>query len=153
MKCPKCGEKIPLINCRAAVFAGALVFIVSFSMAVFFVSKKILDNPPAGAGKTAGVSATIKAKVGDDFAIMLDSNRTTGYEWQLARALDGNIIKLVKSEYVPEESGRVGSGGQEEWVFRAMGPGDTSVSFKYVRSWEKGIKAAKEKTLYVTIER
>src|SRR5215510_7038903 len=36
---------------------------------------------------------------GERFAVILPSNHTTGFQWQLGRPLDGNVVKLVGSEY------------------------------------------------------
>jgi len=48
----------------------------------------------------------ITAGVGTNIIVKLKSNRTTGYEWQLANTLDVNLIKLVESKYiVPEDTG------------------------------------------------
>lgn len=105
------------------------------------------------AGSVFAASARpIKANVGDEFVILLDSNKTTGYEWQLASPINGNMLKLLKSEYMPGPTNRTGAPGKEEWSFMALNPGDTVISFKYVRPWEKSIKPAREKSLDIIIQ-
>lgn len=105
----------------------------------------------SGALTFAAETRPIKVAVDEEFVITLESNKTTGYEWQLAKPLDGNRLKFLKSEYTPNASGLSGAGGKEEWSFKAVNSGNTSVAFKYVRPWEKNVKPAKEKAFTVII--
>ncbi|HHT9131176.1 MAG TPA: protease inhibitor I42 family protein [Candidatus Tripitaka californicus] len=93
----------------------------------------------------------IEVKAGKDFIITLESNRTTGYGWQLARPLDGAVLELVGSEYTPGESKLIGSGGREIWTFRAVGAGKTPIAFKYIRPWEKDVPPAREASFTVAV--
>lgn len=98
-----------------------------------------------------GSSGTIKVNMGDEFIIMLKANRTTGYGWQIDRALDGNRLEQLGVKYVAEDKGVVGSGGVEEWRFKAIGTGKSRIYFKYVRPWEKTEPAAEKKTFNVEV--
>jgi inhibitor of cysteine peptidase len=94
-----------------------------------------------------------EVNVGDEFTITLDSNATTGYEWQLADTLDESILELVGSEYtIPNDEGLVGAGGIEVWTFKAAGFGETDVSMEYVRPWEEDGTPAKERTFSITVK-
>src|ERR1035437_8922126 len=73
--------------------------------------------------------APIKVKAGQIFAIRMESNPTTGYGWQLSKALDNKII-LVTNAYIPPDSNLMGAGGHEVWTFKAMGEGQTDISMK-----------------------
>ncbi len=84
--------------------------------------------------------------------ITLESNKTTGYEWQLAEPLDNNMLRFVSSKYATGDSDLVGAGGKEEWTFMALKPGRTTVSLKYVRPWEKETPPAK-KIIFVVVIR
>ena len=95
---------------------------------------------------------TIKAMVGKELVITLDANATTGYEWQLASPIDDNLISLVSSEYMPDKTGLVGSGGKSIWTFKAVQAGKTQISFKYIRPWEKDAPPAKKATYIVNIQ-
>ena len=76
-------------------------------------------------------------KVGQQWKLILDSNATTGYEWVIQPGMDAAVLEIVSSEYVsPEDTGAVGVGGTQEFVFRAIGTGTTSVLLHYIRSWE-----------------
>ena len=94
---------------------------------------------------------TIKTTAGKEFVITLDANVTTGYEWQLTKPIDDSLIKLVHSEYVPDKTGLVGSGGKSIWTFKAVRSGKTQISFKYIRPWEKDTPPVKEAAYIVAI--
>jgi len=98
-------------------------------------------------------TAVLKLNTGDEFIIMLASNRTTGYEWQIDRPIDGNKVEQKSLVYVPDQTGLVGSGGKEEWKFKALKAGRSQISFKYVRPWEKGVKPADKKVFDVDIKK
>ncbi len=96
-------------------------------------------------------TSAIDVKVGKEFVLSLSSNRTTGYQWQLAEPLDETILELKDSKYKAPETKRVGAGGQEVFTFKAVGKGETNISLKYVRSWEKDVPPEKSKTFSVTV--
>jgi len=81
----------------------------------------------------------IEVKVGQEFNITLNSNPTTGYQWQLAKRLNETILQLVGSVYKPSGSGLIGSGGTEIWTFKAVSSGTAGISLKYVRPWETDV--------------
>jgi len=96
---------------------------------------------------------TIKAKVGEEFTITLESNRTTGYGWELAQSLDESIVKLISSSYKePQDVRMVGQGGEQVWIFKAVGKGTTEISMKYVRSWEKDTPPAKTQEYKIVVK-
>lgn len=94
---------------------------------------------------------TVKAKVGEQFRIVLTSNRTTGYTWRLAEPLDASRLKLINTDYVESKSGRLGAPGKQGWLIQAVGEGQTTVSLAYVRPWEKDVSPAKTANFHVTI--
>ncbi len=86
---------------------------------------------------------SIEIMIGQEFAIELDANATTGYQWQLAEPLNNRIIELLSTEYRVPETGHLGAGGKEIWKFRAVDHGKTIISMKYIRPWEKDIPPVK----------
>ncbi len=77
----------------------------------------------------------ITAKVGETFIIQLKSNPTTGYHWQIAGTLSPAVVK-VSDAYVPSEasSGTMGSGGVEDWLFKAVSKGTAVIQMEYVQA-------------------
>lgn len=90
-------------------------------------------------------------KADEDFTITLDSNRTTGYGWERATSSGDEKVRFISSEYVPADTGLVGSGGREIWTFRAGSPGKAQLAFIYVRPWEKGAEPARKTVFTVCI--
>ncbi len=95
---------------------------------------------------------TIDVEPCKDFAITLESNKTTGFGWDIASPIDENIIKFMSCEYVAAAAGLVGSGGREIWSFRAVCPGKANIAFKYFRPWEKDVPPAKNLTFNVAVK-
>lgn len=76
-------------------------------------------------------------KTGETFRIELDSNATTGYQWQIAQKFNTKIIKLVSSNYITPNTNLMGAGGKEIWIFEGVNNGETKIFLKYVRPWER----------------
>lgn len=87
-------------------------------------------------GAAAFSSENITVRLRKTFKIELNSNPTTGYQWQLAMPLETNSVSLVSSKYIPSKTNLTGSGGKEIWKFKAVKKGKTEISFQYVRPWE-----------------
>jgi alanine dehydrogenase len=139
----KIGRHIVLLS-----LLSALILAPSISLAAgeTHLDAEAVFNVPFGDGKKFEVAA------GEEVVMTLDSNPTTGYGWALASPLDEKVLELARSEYVPNSTLVVGSGGREIWTFRAVGPGRTKVSFKYVRPWEKDAPPAKTEEFTVMVK-
>jgi len=95
-------------------------------------------------------SQAIEVAVGGQFAIVLESNPTTGYEWEAS--YDNNLLKLVKSDYQQGETkqGVVGAGGKQYFTFEGLKKGDAQVTLVYKRSFEEG--SAEQKVFNVSVK-
>jgi inhibitor of cysteine peptidase len=80
--------------------------------------------------------SAIEVDGGAEFAIALDSNPTTGYEWRVAGKPDESIFEFVGSEYEqdPGSEGLDGAGGTQTLTFRATGAGEATIELEYVFS-------------------
>lgn len=94
----------------------------------------------------------IEVQTGQVFVIALDSNRSTGFAWQLARPPDKNKIEFVCSRYKSIFNNRVGGPGEEQLVFKAVGTGKAIIRLKYVRSSDEKKAPAAKKTYVVIIK-
>ncbi len=86
----------------------------------------------------------IEAKQGDVIKIRLDSNVTTGFQWQLSANSNEAVVSLADHAYVaPHGQGEpvTGAGGSEEWRFKATGAGTSDLRLEYSQPWEGGTKA------------
>ncbi|MFH1327616.1 MAG: protease inhibitor I42 family protein [Candidatus Bathyarchaeota archaeon] len=96
--------------------------------------------------------SNVEVEVGQQFNITLESNPTTGYQWQLAEPLDESILNLIGSEYQAPENGLIGAGGEEIWTFEAVDQGTTEISMEYVRPWETDVAPIKARTFVIIVE-
>jgi predicted secreted protein len=81
----------------------------------------------------------IDVGVGDTFAIELEANVTTGYEWMLEDSLPPTILRVMRQEYIPPtaQPPRVGEGGRARLTLRATGAGATDVTLAYAPPWDR----------------
>ena len=57
----------------------------------------------------------ILAGPGETFDLVLPSNSSTGYHWEIIPELDVNIVEFVEQDYISEEPVMPGSGGMDVW--------------------------------------
>ena len=73
----------------------------------------------------------ILARPGETFDLVLPSNSSTGYHWEIIPELDVNIVEFVEQGYIAEEPVMPGSGGMDVWTFRAVSVGETTIVLGY----------------------
>jgi inhibitor of cysteine peptidase len=73
----------------------------------------------------------LEASAGSEFKIIIASNPSTGYHWELVDELDETLVQFVSREYRASEPALAGSGGVDVWVFNAVSPGETSITLGY----------------------
>ncbi|MFC1864726.1 protease inhibitor I42 family protein [Chloroflexota bacterium] len=80
---------------------------------------------------------TIITSIEQEFVIALDSNPTTGYDWEEKHDLYKLI--LIEKKYEPDEkaAGLVGAGGTQYFRFTSQKTGETEITFTYKRPWEE----------------
>lgn len=92
-----------------------------------------LDLSAADNGGVIGASA------GQRIILTLESNASTGYQWNLAEEPDADVLAFVSSKYVEPEDGEVvGAPGKEVWEWDAVAEGSTVLRLEYVRPFEPG---------------
>lgn len=70
----------------------------------------------------------LSAEAGKEFKIILDSNPTTGYHWEIVGALDESVVEFVSKNYKADGLQTTGSGGKDVWVFKAVATGETTIT-------------------------
>jgi predicted secreted protein len=73
----------------------------------------------------------ITVGAGETFDIILPSNSSTGYRWNLIGELDANVVQLVGQNYIAQQPVQPGSGGVDVWTFRAVNTGDATIELGY----------------------
>jgi len=97
----------------------------------------LLASCGGGVNTYTDANETINMGVDQEFIIALDSNPTTGYNWEESH--DETMLKLVESKYElgkQAEEGLVGAGGTQYFRFKALKTGKTQITLTYKRSWE-----------------
>ena len=90
----------------------------------------------------------IKVNSGQEFAISLKANPTTGYNWEAE--FDESILKLKEKIFEPDSSAVIGGGGKDKFVFLPIKTGKTEIIMLYKRSWENSY--VEEKVFWINIE-
>ncbi len=89
------------------------------------------SEPPSTLPEPTDPTQLITAQAGETFDIILPSNPSTGYHWELVRDLDKGTIELVAQDYIAEEPVKPGSGGVDVWTLRAVNAGSTTIELGY----------------------
>lgn len=95
-------------------------------------------------------SGVINIGVNGEFIIQLETNPSTGYDWQ--KNFDSSYLTLVESDFeqTPGSEGRLGAGGTQYFRFKALKAGETKIGLAYARSWENRVPAdTKEFTIKI----
>lgn len=81
---------------------------------------------PAGSTMPAltDPSQPITVKAGETFFIVVESNPSTGYHWEMIGPLDDAHLELLSHEYTASEPVMPGSGGVEVWTLKAVASGE-----------------------------
>jgi predicted secreted protein len=103
---------------------------------------------------TSQVSRNIPVSVGADLTVLLASNATTGFQWnEQAQIADTTILEQTGHRYIAPTTTLAGAGGQEEWTFKALKEGTTTVYMEYSRPWAGGEKGVYTFTLTVPVNK
>jgi len=100
----------------------------------------------------------VKIAAGGSLTVILESNQTTGFQWELANISDQTVLEKVDQKFItfPPEvtsggSPLVGAPGAEAWIFKALQKGKSTISMGYSRPWES-VPPAKTFTLTVSVK-
>jgi len=86
-----------------------------------------------------GNNQDYKIPEGTSFQVVLPSNQTTGYKWEIDDITQG-VLQQVKNEYrTSKKYGEniVGAGGEETWTFKVLKVERSHIVMKYRRPWDK----------------
>ena len=141
-----------MINKRNIIF-GVGAFIILATTVLGFWYYKTMPDMPLLENKIPFIKKdrnVLNVKKGDEFTISLDSNLTTGYEWDIE--YDSAKIDFKSKEYVPDFPQIIGSGGKETFYFEGLEIGRTRITFNYLRPWEQGKEPEKRINFDIIVE-
>ncbi|MGA1867191.1 MAG: protease inhibitor I42 family protein [bacterium] len=85
---------------------------------------------------------TIHLAEGETLSIILTSNATTGYKWNLdINKLDSDILEKLEDIYYQSALGYLGIGGYEQWIFKAEDRGTTFIELEYTKIFDSSAEA------------
>ncbi len=116
----------------------------------------------AAAGLLAACSAFVKptdpqvkieTSTGKQVTLVIESNPTTGYHWEIVGELDKNVVDLVGKDYKSTSAPNlVGGGGVDIWVFKAIGAGETQITLGYYPPSNTATEPSKTETFTVIVK-
>jgi inhibitor of cysteine peptidase len=112
--------------------AAVLAALVSVGVSLVISSPK--EAKMSSVLTAADNGRTVELHVGDEVALHLPENATTGYRWAIDSA-DANLVDIKEGQYV-STSEKMGGGGEAQWLIKAKAPGATSIKLKRWRQWE-----------------
>jgi inhibitor of cysteine peptidase len=114
------------------VVAAVLATLLSVGVSLVISSPK--EAKMSSVLTAADNGRTVELPVGDEVALRLPENATTGYRWAIDSA-DANLVDIKEGQYV-STSEKMGGGGEAQWLIKAKAPGATSIKLKRWRQWE-----------------
>ncbi|MBD3427152.1 MAG: hypothetical protein GF409_07995 [Candidatus Omnitrophica bacterium] len=97
---------------------------------------------------------TVGLREGQILKLHFESNASTGYTWQLADAVNGDIIRQIGTfRYVrrSRDPRLVGAPGVQIFRCEAVKRGRAKLVFKYLRPWEQDKPPAEKYTVKVIV--
>ncbi len=98
-------------------------------------------------------NSDISIETDETFDISLESNPTTGYDWDV-KECDYSVLELVNTGYEPAENQTPpleGAGGLRNWTFMGLKDGETTLKLVYWRSWEGEESIVNEYLLHIAV--
>ena len=105
--------------------------------------------------ETPHIDDTIEVGVGDIVVVTLCSNPSTGFSWSEITQISDQLV-LEQTDYqmiaAKAEGDIVGAPGTEEWTFKTLMKGTSTISMEYSQPWQGGEKGAWTFTLVVVVK-
>jgi inhibitor of cysteine peptidase len=92
----------------------------------------------------------LELRVNDTFLILLDSNPSTGYSWNV-EYIDLAVLEQVGEPLFTPDSNLPGSGGTTMFAFQTIAVGQTLLRLIYHRTWEEDTPPLKTFEITITI--
>lgn len=139
-------------------FWGVLAFILLGSLCVGVGAACSESNASlSGSGNDVNVDSSYSGKqvelsVGQSLVVTLASNASTGYSWSLAQNSDETVLSKTGNKYIAPQTTLMGAPGKEEWTFKALKKGNSTISIVYSRPWETDTPPAQTFDLTVVVK-
>jgi predicted secreted protein len=114
---------------RNIQIAGGVIVVLAIAAILLTVWPK--NQPNAAEFEISNPSKIIEVREGEDFTISVETNLPSDYHWEVAEELDANIVAYVWKDQVPPEPGNPNATGRDVWHFKAVAPGETTITLGY----------------------
>ena len=94
---------------------------------------------------------SVSLAVGETFEVQIPTIPTNGFEWE-PQDLDPSILVQVGKPVYTADSSPTAAGGIVTLIFKAMGPGKTTLTLLYIRPSVNGAPSLYKNSFGVTIE-
>jgi len=121
----------------------AIAVVATLALALVACASGALELTAEDAGTTQAL------KGGQELAVTLGANPSTGYNWEIDGELPAQLEQLGEPEFAAE-SQLAGAPGSQTWRFRAAAEGEGVLRLKYWRSFEPTVPPVA--TFEVTVE-
>lgn len=125
-------------------------WIALISLSVFFlglVSGCSQNGKSVAIGKEENGTA-LEVKVGDEIAVTLEGNPTTGYTWEWLGE-EAPILSAVGEPDYKSDSKLIGSGGIFKFTFKVTTSGEGTLHLIYHRTFEPDVAPLEEYTVSI----
>lgn len=124
----------------------------SIAVLGFAVGAACGDDPEPEPVEFTEPGTIFEVGVGDELTVVLESNATTGYAWELETSPLADVVGLVDDVYVEPDTDLVGAPGRQELTFEAVGEGTAELSLWYVRSFDDPKEPADRAVFEVVVD-
>lgn len=136
---------------EAAVFRGILILVNAFIISLILVA----CGPEIYKPKLVRVSEednedTVSLNIGDKLEVVLESNPTTGFQWETIGDFTPYLRQSGEPVYEPTGEG-LGAGGNISFTFEAIKAGQTRLELIYRQPFDEGTPPAKTFGLTVKV--
>ena len=103
-------------------------------------------------GKPGNPQVMIEASAGQEFKVVLESNPSTGYHWEIIGDLDKSIVEFVSRDYRADKPVQPGSGGSDIFIFKAVAAGETTITLGYYPPSNDATEPDQQQTFTVVVK-
>lgn len=134
-----------------SVLAGLAMLLVAYFDSAAPVEEQVEPAPPVQQTQTA--STAVCLRVGQQRTIMLHSNASTGFMWQMAEELPADApVSATLTGVEHDESNCCGFPVPITLVITALKPGKMTLRLIYVRPWEQDKAPARKEIFNVEVK-
>lgn len=118
---------------RSLVVLGVAVSIAALTLAACST-----DSADVTAFSEADSGTEIAVKAGEQFEIRLDSNPSTGFQWEMTPDIEPSSVELRDRHHEPADTELVGASGVDVFLFEAIADAEI-LRLEYVRPFDDPI--------------